>query len=161
MWNYIRLADVYLYYAEAANRAWGALVPPTGISGFSMTAADAINAVRQRANMPKYDNASPYPWLHVGSVEDFEEKVRNETRIEMAFEEKRFYDLRRWKMMLDPKIHTMYGMYVERTGANDFTYTVTPLSYDFSLKWMEHHYLFKIKTTDTYLGPNFEQNPGW
>ncbi len=161
MWNYIRLADIYLYYAECANRAWGPLVVPAQIPGFSMSAVDAVNKIRERAQMPLFSGSSSSPWLQVSSTEDFEKIIRNEIRIETAFEEKRFYDLRRWRMMLDPDIHTMYGMYIERTADDNFTYTVTPLSYDFSLKWLEHHQLFKIKTTDVYLGPNFEQNPGW
>ena len=161
MWNYIRLADDYLYYAESANRAWGPTGVPSQIQGFSMTAVDAINKVRARAQMPSYDNASPSEWLRPGSVEEFEKKIRNEYRVETAFEEKRFYDLRRWNLMLDADVQTTYGMYIEQTGPDQYTYTVTPLGYTYNLKWLQHHYLFKIKTTDTSLGPNFEQNPGW
>ncbi len=161
MWNYIRMADLYLYYAEAANRTWGPTGTPNGIAGFNLTAVDALNKVRQRAGMPVYNNASPHTWLRPGSMEEFEMKIRNESRIETAFEEKRFYDLRRWRMMLDPDVQTMYGMYIEQTAAGQFTYTVVPLSSNYNLRWQEHHYLFKIKPGDTYLGPNFEQNPGW
>ena len=161
MWNYIRLADVYLYYAEAANRAWGPTGVPSKIEGFSMTAVDAINKVRTRAQMPSYSESSASEWLRPGSIEEFEQKIRNEYRVETAFEEKRFYDLRRWKMMLDTDVQTTYGMYIEKTGPDAYTYTVTPLGYSYNLKWLQHHYLFKIKTTDTSLGPNFQQNPGW
>ena len=63
--------------------------------------------------------------------------------------------------MLDADVQTTYGMYIEKTGPDQYTYTVTPLGYTYNLKWLQHHYLFKIKTTDTSLGPNFEQNPGW
>ena len=161
MWNIVRLGDIYLYYAEAANRAWGPTAAPSGIPGFSLTAVGSLNKIRARAGMPLFDDASPHAWLKVGSVEQFEQNVRNETRIETCFEEKRFYDLRRWNLMLDKDIQTMYGMYITKTGENDFTYTVTPLSDNLNLKWQEHHYLFKIKQSDTELGPNFEQNPGW
>lgn len=159
LWNYIRLADLYLYYAEAANRAWGPTAVPVQIPGFSMTAVDALNKIRLRAGMPIYDNSQP--WLQVGSVDEFEQNVRNEIRIETAFEEKRFYDIRRWRMMTDPGIQTMYQMYVKKTGEGMFEYSVRPMDYSWSLKWLDHHHLFKIKTTDVYLGPNFEQNPGW
>jgi len=163
MWNYVRLADVYLYYAEAANRAWGAnATPPQDkLPGFSLSAVNTLNKVRERANMPDYDNASPNAWLHLGTVEEFEQKVRNESRIETAFEEKRFYDLRRWRIMLDPNVLTMYGMYIEKTAAGKFIYTVTPLSSSLNLKWSDRFYLFYIKNSDTYLGHNFVQNPGW
>ena len=161
MWNYIRLADLYLYYAEAANRAWGPTGQPVGVPGFTMTAVDGINKVRQRANMPDYNPASSQPWLRPGSTDEFEEKIRNEIKIETAFEEKRFYDLRRWHMMTDPDLHQMYGMYIEQTSAGKFTYTVVPLASHLNLRWQEHHHLFRIMVEDTNLGPNFEQNPGW
>lgn len=159
MSNYLRLADLYLYYAEAANRAWGPTAAPQGITGFSLTAVDAINKVRNRAGMPEFNPASPHAWLKPGTVDEFEQKIRNEIRIETCFEEKRFYDLRRWHMMTDPKIATMYGMYIEKTGPENFTYNVVPVG--FNLQWKEFHHLFKIKNSDTELGPNFEQNPGW
>lgn len=161
MWNYIRLADVYLYYAESANRAWGPTGAPEGVAGFTMTAVEAINKVRARAGMPAYDQGSPDSWLRPGSTDEFEQKIRNEIKIETAFEEKRFYDLRRWHMMTDPDLHQMYGMYIEQTSAGNFTYTVVPLASHLNLNWQEHHHLFKIMVEDTNLGPNFEQNPGW
>ena len=150
---------MYLYYAEAANRAWGPTAAPQGIAGFNLTAVDAINKVRNRAGMPEFDPNSPHAWLKPGTVAEFEQKIRNEIRIETCFEEKRFYDLRRWHMMTNPEIATMYGMYIEKTGPENFTYNVVPVG--FNLQWKEFHHLFKIKNSDTELGPNFEQNPGW
>lgn len=161
MWNYIRLADLYLYYAEAANRAWGPNGAPTGISDFNLTAVGSLNKIRERAGMPLYNDASPNAWLRTGGVEAFEQKIRNESRIETCFEEKRFYDLRRWRMMLGSDVQIMYGLYINKTDENAFTYTVTPLPDNLNLKWKEFHYLFRIKPNDTFLGPNFEQNPGW
>lgn len=78
-------------------------------------------------------------------LKKFEKKIRNEYRVETAFEEKRFYDLRRWNLMLDADVQTTYGMYIEQTGPDQYTYTVTPLGYTYNLKWLQHHYLFKIK----------------
>ena len=74
-------------------------------------------------------NASPSEWLRPGSVEEVEKKIRNEYRVETAFEEKRFYDLRRWNLMLDADVQTTYGMYIEQTGPDEYTYPVTPLGY--------------------------------
>lgn len=161
MTNYIRLADLYLYYAEAANRAWGTNAAPQGIPGFTMTAVQSLNKIRTRAQMPEYSDASPSPWLKVGSVTEFEAKVRNESRVETAFEEKRFYDLRRWRMLTDPSVLLTKGLYIERTAANSYNYTVVPLAETYNLKYQERHYLFKIKPANTYLGPDFIQNPGW
>ena len=159
MWNFLRLADLYLYYAEAANRAWGPTAPPQGVPGFTMTAVESLNKIRIRAKMPVYDNSKP--WLTIGSANQFEKIIRNETRIENAFESKRFYDLRRWKTMLDPENQIMKGLYIERTANNAFRYSVVLLSDNLNMHLMDRNYLFKINPTNTYLGPNFKQNPGW
>jgi hypothetical protein len=159
--NYIRLADLYLYYAEAANRAWGPNAAPQGIPGFSLTAVQSLNVIRTRAEMPTYDDAKSESWLKVGSVEEFEKKIRNESRIETAFEEKRFYDLRRWKFLTDPSVLITKGMYIERTAANTYTHSVVSIGNTYDLKYQERHYLFQIKPANTFLGPDFKQNPGW
>lgn len=160
MWNYIRLADLYLFYAEAANRAWGPTAAPQGIPGFSLTAVQALNKIRVRANMPVFDNSKP--WLTIGSTAQFEKTVRNESRIETAFEEKRYYDLRRWDLITDPSTTgAMLGLYIKRTAATTFQYSVVTLPDNMQLKWQDRHKLFPVNPNDTYLGTNFIQNPGW
>ncbi len=159
MFNYIRLADVYLYYAEAANRAWGPTAAPVGISGFSKSAVEVLNELRTRANMPKYDNSTPS--LTIGDTEQFEQKIRNESRVETAFEGKRFYNLRRWRLMTDPDILLQTGMHIEQVADGEFEYTIVPLSEQRQLVWQEQHYLFPIPNSNIFLGPNFKQNPGW
>ena len=159
MANFMRLADLYLYYAEAANRAWGPTGNPEGVPGLSYTAVNAVNKVRERANMPAYNNSTPS--LTIGSTEEFEKKIRNEIRIETAFESKRFYDLRRWRLMLDEEVLVQKGMYIKQTALNVFEYTVVDLQEAYQLKWTEPCYLFPIEPNNTFLGPNFVQNPGW
>jgi len=81
-----RLGELYLNFAEAAYNASGADV---AISG--MSAREAVNAIRARASMPT---------LPAGlSKDDFETRYRNERRVELAFEEHRFFDVRRWKIL--------------------------------------------------------------
>ncbi len=159
MWNIIRLADLYLYYAEAANRAWGPTAAPQGIAGFSMTAVQAVNKVRERAGMPAFDGSKT--WLVPGDANAFEQKIRNEIRIETAFEEKRYYDLRRWKIMLDPEVLVQKGVYIKKISGSAFQYTIVTCPENLQLKWQERHYLFPIPRTNVELGPNFTQNPGW
>jgi hypothetical protein len=159
MWNIIRLADLYLYYAEAANRAWGPTAAPQGIAGFSMTAVQAVNKIRDRAGMPAYDSSKT--WLVPGDANAFEQKIRNEIRIETAFEEKRYYDLRRWKIMLDPEVLVQKGVYIKKISGSAFQYTIVTCPENLQLKWQERHYLFPIPRTNVELGPNLTQNPGW
>lgn len=85
-----RLAELYLNFAESAYQSAGPDVPVTA-GDFSMSAREAVSAVRERAGMP------PFP---AGmSKEAFEKKYRNERRVELAFEEHRFFDVRRWKIL--------------------------------------------------------------
>ncbi len=159
MFNIIRMADLYLFYAEAANRAWGPTGAPQGIPGFSLTAVNAINKIRTRANMPEFDNSKP--WLMVGSEANFERIIRNENRIETCMEDKRFYDLRRWRILTDPATTELKVLYIRRTGINTFTYEQRLLTDAQRLKYLDRHYLFPINPSNTFLGPNFKQNPGW
>lgn len=85
-----RLAELYLNFAESAYQTHGPDVAVT-VDGLSMSARDAVNAVRERAGMPPFPEGM--------SKEAFEEKYRNERRIELAFEEHRFFDVRRWKIL--------------------------------------------------------------
>ena len=78
-----------------------------------MTAREAVNAVRARAGMPGFA---------VGMTKDaFEKKYRNERRIELAFEEHRFYDVRRWKIANVTENKPAQGITVTKTG-DTFTY---------------------------------------
>jgi hypothetical protein len=88
-WIYMRYAEVLLNFAEAANEAYGADVIPAGAT---LSARSAINMVRSRAgvNMPPLA-----PGLNKSQMQD---AVRYERRVELAFEEHRFYDVRRWKI---------------------------------------------------------------
>lgn len=79
----LRFAEILLNYAEAANEAAAATVPDDAV--------DAANEVRKRAGMPDI----PYGL----SKEEFRDRIHNERRVEFAFEEQRFFDVRRWKVL--------------------------------------------------------------
>lgn len=102
----IRLPQLYLDFAEAANEAVG---PNTPIGPGGMTAVDAINVVRRRATMP--DVLA----LYTTDKETFRKRIRNERFVELIFEEHRFNDLRRWG-----EIHTLtdniYVASIQKSG---------------------------------------------
>jgi len=156
-----RLTEVYLWYAEAANRAWGPTGAPQG-AGVSLTALDALNKVRVRAELPPISPDATDPWLRLGSTAEFEQLVRNEIRIETAMEERRFYDLRRWRLMQDPFVQKTLGLRIHQNADGSFTYRQTemPLANQ-NVYWVERHYLFRIRPADTRIGEKFKQNPGW
>jgi starch-binding outer membrane protein, SusD/RagB family len=93
-WIFIRYAEVLLNYAEAQNEDVGA----------DASVYDAINAIRSRpgVNMPA---------LPAGlSQEQMRDRIRNERRVELVFEEHRFYDIRRWKIATDLLNDDMHGI---------------------------------------------------
>ncbi|GGC30174.1 hypothetical protein GCM10011386_22730 [Parapedobacter defluvii] len=94
-----RLAELYLNLAEAANEANG----PTG------EVYEAINTIRNRVNMPN---------LPLGlSKEEMRERIHRERRVELVWEEHRFWDVRRWKILHETdKLVT--GMEIRKTGGN-------------------------------------------
>lgn len=85
----IRLAEVYLNYAEAASEAYG---PDGAAPGAAMTALEAINTVRERAGMPGVAPA------YTGSADALRPRIKNERAVELCFEGYHYYcDIRRWK----------------------------------------------------------------
>lgn len=103
-----RLAELYLNFAESAYQSIGPDVAVT-IGGFSMSAREAVSVVRARAGMPAFPAGM--------SKDAFEKKYRNERRIELAFEDHRFFDVRRWKI-LDQTDKFVTGMRITKTGSN-------------------------------------------
>lgn len=87
----IRLADVLLMYAEAANE-----------NGNRSDAIDAINRVRDRSDMPTYpDSDAPYSVDENSSKQEVFESIVHERRVELAFENHRYLDLKRWGLAQD------------------------------------------------------------
>lgn len=107
-YTYARYTDALLIFAEAANEAVG----PDGVIG-GFTARQVINAIRNRAGI----TSSTY----VNSLSQVEIKnlIRNERRLEMCFEEQRFWDLRRW----DLKAEMKRGVSGVEVSADGITYS--------------------------------------
>jgi starch-binding outer membrane protein, SusD/RagB family len=147
-----RLAELYLNFAESAYQSAGPDVAVTA-TGFSMSARDAVDVVRARAGMPAFP-AGMDPTA-------FGAKYRNERRVELAYEEHRFFDVRRWKI-LDQTDKFVTGMQITKTGST-FTYTrfKFPDRNCSSTKWL----MYPIDQSEVdkvigFSGVNW-QNPGW
>ncbi len=157
----IRYTEIYLGFAEAANDAWG---PNDARLGFS--AYDVIKLIRDRAGIGKDEYGRPLPlgdqYLESikGDKEKMTELIRNERRLELCFENKRFWDLRRWKM---PLKGTIQGMKVERIDPSDsdskLKYTVFNVEnrvYDDSYQCYG-----PIPKGEVLKWSNLQQNKGW
>ena len=168
-WNYgtavymnipwLRLSDIYLMYAEAAANGYGGA---NGKSpGFSKTAADAINVIRDRAGVAHVDGK------FLGSTDAFMSEVRRERAVELAYEGHRFNDLRRWLLLTVSPYTLKTSQEFDRVGTlntDDPTQNqvanfreVTILERHFTDK----HYWLPLKRADVNMYLDFQQNPGW
>jgi hypothetical protein len=144
-----RLGELYLNFAEAAYNAKG---PDVAVDG--MSARDAVNAVRARAEMPE---------LPAGMTKDaFEKRYRNERRVELAFEEHRFFDVRRWKI-LNETDGGVTGMRITKNEDDTFNYERVKMVNRATTA--DKYLLFPIPQTEVakmlqYTGTDW-QNPGW
>ena len=144
----LRLADVYLMYAEAVNEAFGPTTSPTNISG-GLTSQEAINIVRKRADVPDVDSR------FLIDKETFRDIIWRERAVELAFENHRWYDLRRWYVAHELKYREKYALNFDA----DLTY-FTKVLYKVKVFDMKHYWLpFLPEQASLY--PEFPQNPGW
>lgn len=159
----IRYTEMFLAYAEAANDAYGPQGAPAGV-GF--TAYDVIKAIRERAGLGKdeYGRELPGGDVYLEECKSDKDKmamlIRNERRIELCFENKRFWDLRRWQMPLDEGIKGMKIEKVDPTKEDSpLKYTVIEVEdrkFDNSYQWYG-----PIPKGEVLKWSNLKQNKGW
>lgn len=150
-WIYFRYAEILMNFAEAANEAYGAdVVPP----GATLTARDAVNLIRSRAGV----NMPPVP---AGLSKDaFRDAVIYERRVELAFEEHRFYDVRRWRIADVTENEPAKGIDVIKTGPTTYTYQ-TKIALD-GRKFETKHYWLPIPRAEILASGNrLQQNSGY
>lgn len=147
----MRLADVYLMYAEAVNEALG----PQGTVNGGPTAVEAVNIVRRRVIRP---DGTPLPDLsaaYSSTKEQLREAIRNERAVELAFESHRYDDLRRWRLAHELKYREKYILEFDK----NHTY-YTPRLY-YTRTFEEKHYWLPFQLDMVELYEGFAQNPGW
>jgi hypothetical protein len=158
---YLRLADVYLMYAEAGAAASGSSYKANSCS---LTAVDAINKIRARVGV------DPVSGDYL-SGNKFIDCVRRERACELAFEGFRFNDLQRWLLLTESPYTLKLGASFKRVNDADW-YTqndpseaeVTGYTVDKVIverKYTAKHYWFPFMDNEVYLYNDFPQNPGW
>lgn len=149
-----RLAEMYLNFAEAAYQSTGNPDTPINIgNGMSMSARDALNVLRRRVGMPDIPSGL--------SKEAFEERYRNERRVELAYEGHRYFDVRRWQIMEQTERYVT-GMRITKNQDDSFNYQRISFERD---AYKEKYYFYPIPQTEidkmfSHTGTNW-QNPGW
>lgn len=149
-----RLAELYLNFAESAYQSNGPDVPIALGPGLSMSAREAVNAVRSRAGMPDFPLGM--------TVTEFEEKYRNERRIEFAFEGHRYFDVRRWKILGETDSFVT-GMRISKETSGNLTYQ--RFRFGDRASTSEKYLMYPIDENEVnkmfeITGTNW-QNPGW
>lgn len=137
------MANVFLDYAEALNES---------------TPGDPdvlryVNLIRERAGVPQYGSADlPAP---VGQ-DAMREAIRKERRVELCFENVRYFDTRRWKIAEQTDNGPIYGLNIT-ANLPDFLKVVSFETRVFN----KRHYLFPIPAKDVNSDDLMVQNPGW
>lgn len=167
---FIRLAEVYLWYAEALAELNGSLT--------DAEMNESINLVKARAGLPPISNA----FLTANNM-DILTEIRRERTIELFAESStRYTDLRRWGIAEEELGQTIYGAVIEGTAYENNIDLYDPSKYGFpeettttgvgqrrclvvqpssTRNFARHHYLFPLPTSQTSLNASLLQNPGY
>ena len=150
-----RLGELYLNFAEAAYQSAGpdVQVASKASGAQALSAREAVNKIRERVDMPALPSGM--------SKTDFEKRYRNERKVELAFEEHRYYDVRRWKILNETDgfvtgmritksgtVYTYNRIKLQDRNTNSDKYLLQPLNQS------------EVSKMEQYTGQNW-QNPGW
>ena len=150
VWVVFRYAEVLLNYAEAMNEAFAN--PNYKDATFTLSAVDAVNLVRKRTGVSLIAIPSTI------NTDDFRAKVRNERMVELAFEDHRFWDIRRW--MIGPQTVAIKRTNIVAIDATkgQFKYTTSTTT---DRIWDDKMYYYPIPLAEIYKNGKLQQNPGW
>lgn len=157
---YMRLADIYLLYAEAGAAAQGANYKS---SQCPITAEQAINTLRDRVG------AGHVAATFTADQKKFIDECRRERACELAFEGFRWQDLQRWLLLTEYPYNIKTRQEFKRVG--NYDYENQDPRYAEVTGWGEttivernlqtKHYWLPLKEKEVYLYADFPQNPGW
>jgi hypothetical protein len=146
----IRYTEIFLDYAEAANEAQG---PKANVGGANYSAYDVIKALRKRAGVGGAND--PYLEECAQSKDKMRELIRNERRLELCFENHRFWDLRRWNANL-----TEAAKGVKITTGTDGKLVYTPIDVE-ARDYKDYMIYGPIPYSEVLKWSSLQQNDGW
>ncbi|RYY23803.1 MAG: RagB/SusD family nutrient uptake outer membrane protein [Chitinophagaceae bacterium] len=148
-WPVMRFGEVLLEYAEAMNEAYG----PGDNNGYSMTATEAINKVRARTGVAM-------PAVGAADQVSLRTAIKHERRIELAFENYRYWDLLRWKDAATVLNQPISGVLVTKNSSQQFEYT--PMIVENRVFDATKMYLYPFSQTEIIKSNGaLIQNAGW
>lgn len=143
-WIMMRLGEFYLNYAEAMYQYYNDAENP---GAWNLTANDAINTLRDRSDvqMPHWTGTAVNWW----------QRYKRERFVELAFEEHRFWDVRRWKC--GDELETVCVANFVKNGNGD----VVLKRVQSQRGWEDKYYFFPIPFSEINKNSKLGQNPGW
>jgi starch-binding outer membrane protein, SusD/RagB family len=160
---FLRMADIYLTYAEAVFESTGSYTAVPAL--LTLSAADAVNIVRARADqpdvastLPYYENNTQPRSCEIDADPAFRKLYRNERAVELAYEGVYWFDIRRWK-----RAHLKDGLALQALNFDvDQGQLVNFRRIDLqSYVFKEAHYWMPFRTSMTRFTTDWPQNPGW
>ncbi len=146
----IRTTELLLDYAEAANEAQG---PTSNVGGASYSAYDIIKALRARVHDSGWED--PYLESIKNDKDKMRELIRNERRLELCFENHRFWDLRRWKSNIT---ETAKGVNITTSAAGVTNYKIFDVE---ARQYQNYMFYGPIPYSEVLKWSNLRQNDGW
>ena len=141
-WIFFRLSEMYLNYAEALNEA----------DPGNPDIKSYVDMIRQRDDVAM-------PALTEGLTQaQMRNAIRHERRIEFAFEDHRFWDVRRWMVGETYFNVPLKGVAITKTTDGNFTYRVTNIE---ERVFQPKMYFYPIPQSELFIAINWPQNPGW
>ena len=139
-WILFRLGEFYLDYAEAVFNATGSAKDAT----YGLTANEAINKLRKRSDikMPEFTEDGD-AWV---------ERYERERAVELAFENHRFWDVRRWKKG---------SQYFRSVDVASISSNLVLTRATVNRQWDDKYYFYPIPQSELKKNPNLTQNQGW
>ncbi len=158
---YIRVAQVYLDFAEASFEATGSATQK--VEECDLSAEDALNIVRKRAGITALTQD------RVIAPDVFREALRKERAVELMFENHRWWDIRRWMIAHELFNQTYPIKGIKATPVDPkvainkmkFTYTVVDVTPEVRNFAMRNYWYPFPKTDVASSNGTLQQNPGW
>ncbi|MCX2452054.1 RagB/SusD family nutrient uptake outer membrane protein [Pedobacter sp. PLR] len=141
---FLRYAEILLNYAEALNE-----------SGKTMEAYEPMREIRDRAGL------NPAALPSGLTMEQMRKFIRDERRIELAYEDHRFWDIRRWKIGASTYGTVLKGIKIIKIANNTYSYEKVNLAKPASVFIEPKMNLLPIPATQVNISDQLIQNPGW
>ena len=157
----VRLAELYLNYAECVNEAYGPSGKVSGYDNVNITALEAVNVVRARVKMPEVRSE------YTGSADKLRERIQNERCVELAYESNHYwFDIRRWKTAPELMKARLQGMYVESCTPDENhpsgkVYQRRDLAENRQGTWKDCMYVLPFSRSEEITMVNFVNNAPW